>query len=524
MTIPTAPIPLNEPIRTYAPGSSERASLEARLRTLAPEPLEIASVVGGRDVPPAGSPTPSRRTTTTASWRASTRAGRPRRRPRSPRRPRPGRPGRARRGRSAPPSSCAPPTCWAGRGATRSTPRRCSDRARRASGRDRRGLRADRLPALQRRTSRERLSPSSRSPARGDVEPHRLPAARGLRVAVTPFNFTAIAGNLPTAPALMGNTVVWKPASPAIALGALRPCSCCRRPDCPTGVINFVYGAGGRGRRRACSTHRDSRACTSRARPRCSRASGGRSASASPLPQLSAHRRRDRRQGLRLRAPLAPTSTRGRRRSCAAPSSTRARSARPPRALYVPRSAVARAARPARGRRSAQIRWATSPTSRNFMGAVIDERAFARHRATRSREASATAARSWPAAAPTTPGLVRRADARRDRRPRLPPDERRAFGPVLTVYVYDDADWDETLDLVDRDSPYALTGAVFAQRPRGASRRRPTPALRRRQLLRERQAHRRRGRPAAVRRRRAPPARTTRPARSGTSRAGRARG
>jgi 1-pyrroline-5-carboxylate dehydrogenase len=63
------------------------------------------------------------------------------------------------------------------------------------------------------------------------------------------------------------------------------------------------------------------------------------------------------------------------------------------------------------------------------------------------------------------------------------------FGPVLTVFVYPDAKWTETMDLVDRTSPYALTGSVFARDRR---------AVCGRQLLRQRQANRRRGRAAAV--------------------------
>ena len=55
----------------------------------------------------------------------------------------------------------------------------------------------------------------------GHVEPARATGrSRASCFAVTPFNFTAIGGNLPTAPALMGNTVVWKPAATAVALGA----------------------------------------------------------------------------------------------------------------------------------------------------------------------------------------------------------------------------------------------------------------------------------------------------------------
>jgi hypothetical protein len=68
------------------------------------------------------------------------------------------------------------------------------------------------------------------------------------------------------------------------------------------------------------------------------------------------------------------------------------------------------------------------------------------------------------------------------------------------VHVYDDADYDETLEQVESVAPYALTGAVFAQDPR-RDRARAARCARGRQLLRQRQADRRGRRPAAVRRR-----------------------
>ena len=139
---------------------------------------------------------------------------------------------------------------------------------------------------------------------------------------------------------------------------------------------------------------------------------------------------------------------------------------------------------------------------RNFMGAVIDRRAFNRIRDYLERARSATrASRSSPAAAPTTasgyfiqPTLLQVED------PKYRTMCEEIFGPVLTVHVYPAARWTETLALVDRTSPYALTGAVFAPRPRGPGRGRPGAAERRRQLLHQRQADRRGGGPAAVRR------------------------
>ena len=75
------------------------------------------------------------------------------------------------------------------------------------------------------------------------------------------------------------------------------------------------------------------------------------------------------------------------------------------------------------------------------------------------------------------------------------------FGPVVTTYVYPDAKWKDTLKIVDRTSPYALTGAVFANDRAGGARGDERAAQRRGQLLHQRQAHGRGGRPAAVRRR-----------------------
>ena len=99
----------------------------------------------------------------------------------------------------------------------------------------------------------------------------------GFVYAVTPFNFTSIAGNLPTAPALMGNTVVWKPASSAM-LSAYYIMRLLEAAGLPPGVINFVPGDAGADLRTSCSTRRTSPASTSPAARRCSTACGRRSA------------------------------------------------------------------------------------------------------------------------------------------------------------------------------------------------------------------------------------------------------
>ena len=110
----------------------------------------------------------------------------------------------------------------------------------------------------------------------------------GFVYAVTPFNFTSIAGNLPTAPALMGNTVVWKPASSAIP-SAYSIQRLLEAAGLPPGVINLVLGDSGQSPRR-CSATATWPASTSRAAPRSSTPCGRRSAprwrATAPIPRI----------------------------------------------------------------------------------------------------------------------------------------------------------------------------------------------------------------------------------------------
>ena len=138
----------------------------------------------------------------------------------------------------------------------------------------------------------------------------------------------------------------------------------------------------------------------------------------------------------------------------------------------------------------------------NFGGAVIDDRAFDRLSAAIDRAhgldtATVLAGGSYDDSVGyfVRPTVVECAD---------PSDElfhREYFGPLLSVHVYDDADWDDTLVQLESASRYALTGAVFARDRHAIDDGLAGAALRRRQLLRQRQADRRGRRPAAVRRR-----------------------
>ena len=151
----------------------------------------------------------------------------------------------------------------------------------------------------------------------------------GFVLAITPFNFTAIAGNLPLAPALMGNTVVWKP-SPTQQLAAHCTMRLLEAAGLPPGVVNLVTGDG-LAVSEVALTHRHLAGVHftgSTATFQNLWSTVGSNLDA--LRRLPAAGRRDRRQGLRHRAPQRRPGRAGDRRWSGARSSTRGRSARPP--------------------------------------------------------------------------------------------------------------------------------------------------------------------------------------------------
>ena len=318
--------------------------------------------------------------------------------------------------------------------------------------------------------------------------------------AVSPFNFTSIGGNLPTAPAIMGNTVVWKPASTAV-YSAHFIMQLLLEAGLPPGVINLVYGSGAQvgdavlASPQLAGVHFTGSTAVFHGMWK----TVGRQHRA--LPDLPAPRRRDRRQGLHLRP-------RERRRR-------RARRGHRPRRLRVPGAEVQRglarvpAEHPRRGRARAggrddrrdqggrrprllelhgrRHRPERLPRARRLHRARPKGRLEDPRRRHLRRLASATSSQ------PTlveTPDPTFEAHVRGDLRPRAhlaTSTTRRTSTRALT--------------LCDTTSPYALTGAVFA-RDRALHRAgRPGAPQRRGQLLRQRQADRRRRRPAAVRRR-----------------------
>jgi 1-pyrroline-5-carboxylate dehydrogenase len=293
---------------------------------------------------------------------------------------------------------------------------------------------------------------------------HNRMEQRGLEgfvYAVTPFNFTAIGGNLPTAPALMGNTVVWKPSQTAILSNWLI-FQILREAGLPDGVINFVPGDPGP-ITQVCLDHPEfagvhftgssavfrslfrevgERIDRYRGYPRLVGETGGKDfvvMHASADPQAVA-------------VALVRGSFEYQGQKCSAASRA-----------YIPDTLWPEV----RDRALAlvgEIRQGDPTDLATFMGAVIDGRAFARLREAFAHVEASSSARilcgggtddsvGWF----VEPTIVETSD------PHFDTMERELFGPCLTVYPYPEARYAETLELCNSTSPYALTGSIFAR-------------------------------------------------------------
>jgi 1-pyrroline-5-carboxylate dehydrogenase len=286
-------------------------------------------------------------------------------------------------------------------------------------------------------------------------------ALEGFVFAVTPFNFTSIAGNLPTAPALMGNTVVWKPASSAV-YSAWFLMELLEEAGLPPGVINFVPGSAGevgdpvlaseelagihftgstavfQGMWRAIGANIG----RYRGYPRIVGETGGKDF-------VFVHKTADVDAVVTA---LVRGSFEFQGQKCSAASRA-----------YVPASLWPRVERGLK-KQIAEISMGDPAEFRNFMGAVIDASAFKTIKgyidfARRSRDAAIITGGGCDA----RKGYFIEPTVIRTKRPDFRLMREEIFGPVLTVYVYDDGRLDETLALCDAGSPYALTGAIFAQ-------------------------------------------------------------
>ncbi len=283
----------------------------------------------------------------------------------------------------------------------------------------------------------------------------------GFVYAVSPFNFTSIGGNLSSAPAIMGNTVVWKPSSTAL-LSSYYIMRLFEAAGLPPGVINFLPGnpadvtEGMLGSPHFAGVHFTGstavfqslwktvgeRIADYRSYPRLVGETGGKDF-------IIAHPSAD---PAGLRTAIVRGSFEYQGQKCSAASR-----------VYIPASIWA-------DMEAGLVEETQSLTMgdpmdfRNFMCAVIDKRAFDKikgyiDRAQASPDADVIAGGECD----DSEGYYIRPTIIRAHKPVYESMRDEIFGPVVTIYVYPDNAWEETLELVDTGSAYALTGAVFAE-------------------------------------------------------------
>ena len=460
--VTNTPVPDNEPIRSYAPGSPERTGLEERLKELAANPAELAMTIGGVHRMAGGDPIdvvqPHRHASVLGTTAQATAAD----------------------VRAAVDAALAAAPAWRDlpfdeRAAVLlraadllAGPWRDTLNAATMLGQSKSVIQAEIDAACElidflrfnvhfaRRILAEQ--PSS-APGAWNRMDHR--SLEGFVLAITPFNFTSIAANLPLAPALMGNVVVWKP-SPTQQLAAHHTMRLLEAAGMPPGVVNLVTGDG-RAVSEVALTHPDLAGIhftgstatfqqlwrtvgvnisSYRGYPRMVGETGGKDF-------VIAH------PSARPRA-LATALVRGafeyQGQKCSAASRA-----------YLPRSLWDGGLRDILAQTTESLRYGDVTDLTNFGGAVIDRRSF--HRLTGVLDM----VRADPACEVLVggrsddsegyfvdPTVVVSSD------PTHEVFSREYFGPILAVHVYDDGDWEATLAQAADAAPYALTGAVFA--------------------------------------------------------------
>ncbi len=286
-------------------------------------------------------------------------------------------------------------------------------------------------------------------------------ALEGFIFAITPFNFTSIAGNLPSSPALMGNTVLWKPASSSVYSGYFLM-KLLMEAGLPDGVINFVPGSGAvigdtivdspelAGIHFTGSTEvfqdiwkrSANNVAKYKSYPRIVGETGGKDF-------IFAHSSSD------VRA-LAVAALRGafefQGQKCSAASR-----------MYIPESIYDEWWKHMQ-EMLATVKMGDITDFTNFMGAVIDQSSFNNIKgyidhAKAAKDAEIIAGGGYD----DSKGYFIEPTIIKTTNPNYKSMEEEIFGPVLTVYVYKDEDFEDTLRLCDETSPYALTGAIFGQ-------------------------------------------------------------
>jgi len=456
------PTPANEPVRHYAPGTAERAELEETLKRCASEPRDLTMTIGGEKRFGGGEELtvvqPHNRHHVLGTMRGATHED----------------------ARAAIDAALEAAPTWRGmsfddRAAVLlkaadllAGPWRATLNAATMLGQSKTATQAEIDSACELidfwrfnvHFARQILAeqPLS-SPGVWNRSDHR--PLEGFVYAITPFNFTAIAGNLPTAPALMGNTVVWKPA-PTQQYAAHLIMLLLEEAGLPPGVVNMVTGhgktvsdvaladphlagihfTGSTGVFQSLWKQVGDNIASYRSYPRIVGETGGKDfVVAHPSADLDV-----------LRTALVRGAFEYQGQKCSAASRA-----------YVPRSVWSRLRDDLASLTDALPMGDVTDLS-NFMGAVIDDRAFAKHKAALERakgDGSITVVAGGTC--DDTEGWFVRPTVLECTDPTNEIFRTEYFGPILGVHVYDDGDWDAMLRQMESVAPYALTGSVIAQ-------------------------------------------------------------
>ncbi len=459
------PAPKNEPVLTYAPGSAERAELEGALKRLGQaEPVELTATIGGEQRRGGGEPIevvqPHNHRHVLGTIHAAT----------------------AEDAEDAIAAAGAAAPGWRSlsfddraaillRAADLLTgPWRATLNAATMLGQSKTATQAEIDSACEladfwrfnvefgRRILAEQ--PIS-SPGIWNRMEHR--PLEGFVYAITPFNFTAIAGNLPTAPALMGNTVLWKP-SPTQSFAAHLTMRLLEEAGMPPGVINLLPGHG-KAISEVALTHRDlagihftgstatfqhlwgtvgTHISGYRSYPRLVGETGGKDfVLAHPSADVDV-----------LRTALVRGAFEYQGQKCSAASRA-----------YVPRSVWTRL-KDSLVAETEALSYGDVTDLHHFGGAVIDRRAFDKHVAVfEQAKADPEVEILVGGTADDTDGYFVQPTVLVSDNPKHEIFRTEYFGPILSIHVYedrDDAAFDSVLRLVDETADYALTGAIIA--------------------------------------------------------------
>jgi len=461
--ISSVPLPVNEPILQYAPGSPERASLERELAVLqGAGPIDLPAVIGGKPIMGGGTRIkvvqPHARAHVLGTLRNSTAkdaaAG-----IRAAKKAAPGWAAMSFDDRAAIFLKAA--DLLAG-------PWRATLNAATMLGQSKTAIQAEIDSACELidflrfnvAFARDILAeqPIS-SPGVWNRTDHR--PLEGFVYAVTPFNFTAIAGNLPTAPALMGNVVVWKPA-PTAQFAAEFLMQLLIEAGLPPGVINMLPGDGIAVSKVVLADpdlagihFTGSTAVFQmlwqtvgqnltkyRSYPRIVGETGGKDfivAHASADPDV-------------LRVAMLRGAFEYQGQKCSAASRA-----------YVPRSVWKQMGKDFLDEVNSLSMGPVTDLS-NFMGAVIDDRAYDRvTKAIQRAERDSSVAIGAGGTFDDSEGYFIRPTVLLGTDPSAEFFRDEYFGPLLSVHVFDDRKWEQTLDAVDSASPYGLTGSIISQ-------------------------------------------------------------